>query len=104
MRFELSIWIDRPPADVFAFLRDKDQYPQEVDSPVLTLDKTTPGPPGVGTGYREVVRMLPFYRGVIRSRITRFEPGVHLEEDFRGAPAWPVTWPTSSCRREGGRC
>ena len=84
MDFELSISIDRPPADVFAFLRDKDKYPQESDSPVLLLEKTTPGPPGVGTRYHEVLQMLPFYRGAIDSEITRFEPDEFLEEDFEG--------------------
>ena len=84
MHFELSISIDRPPADVFAFLRDKDKYPQEADSPVLLLEKTTSGPPGVGTRYHEVVQMLPFYRGSIDSEITRYEPDEFLEEDFEG--------------------
>jgi hypothetical protein len=83
--FELTISIHRPPADVFAFLRDKDKYPQEEDSPVLLLEQTTSGLPGVGTCYREVVQMLPFYQGEILSTITRFEPNEHLEEDFRGA-------------------
>lgn len=85
MYFELSISIDRSPADVFAFLRDKDLYPQEVDSPVLLLEKTTPGPTGTGTRYREVVQMLPYLRGEILSEITRFEPYQFLEEDFQGA-------------------
>lgn len=85
MYLELSISINRQPADVFAFLRDKDRYPQEEGSPVLVLEKTTPGPTGVGTCYREVVQMLPFYRGEILSEITRFEPPEYLEEDFRGA-------------------
>ena len=85
MYFELSISINRSPADVFTFLRDKDKYPQEADSPVLLLEKTTPGPPGVGTCYREVVQMLPFFRGEILSEITRFEPDESLEEDFEGA-------------------
>lgn len=85
MYFELSIWINRPPSDVFAFLRDKDQYPQERGSPVLVLEKTTSGTPGVGTRYREVVQMLPFYRGEILSEITRYEPNEYLEEDFSGA-------------------
>ena len=74
MYFELSILIRRSPSDVFAFLRDKDQYPQEDDSPVLILEKTTVGPVGVGTRYREVVQMLPFVRGEILSGITRNEP------------------------------
>lgn len=85
MYFELSILIQRSPADVFSFLRDKDQYPQEDDSPVLILEKTTVGPVGVGTRYREVVQMLPFVRGEILSEITRYEPGLILEEDFAGA-------------------
>jgi hypothetical protein len=83
--FELTISIHRPPADVFAFLRDKDKYPQEEDSPVLLLEQTTSGLPGVGTCYREVVQMLPFYQGEIVSKITRFEPNEYLEEDFCGA-------------------
>lgn len=85
MYFDLSIRIARLPVDVFAFLRDKDLFPQPAGSPVLALDKTTPGPAGVGTGYREVVQMLPLIRGEIRSRVTRFEPPRFLEEDFRGA-------------------
>ncbi|MBE0410155.1 MAG: SRPBCC family protein [Anaerolineales bacterium] len=85
MYFELSISIDRPPAEVFAFLRDKDKHPQEKGSPVLLLEKTAPGEAGVGTCYREVVQMLPFYRGEILSEITRFEAHEHLEEDFWGA-------------------
>lgn len=84
MRFELSVRIERPPEDVFAFLRDKDLFPQEPGSPVLVLDKITPEAVGIGTRYREVVQMLPFLRGDIRSAITRFEPPRFLEEDFRG--------------------
>jgi len=85
MHFDLSIMIRRLPGDVFAFLRDKDKYPQEPGSPVLVLEQTTPGSPGVGTRYREVVQMLPFVRGEILSVITRFAPGERLEEDFEGA-------------------
>jgi hypothetical protein len=85
MFFELSILIDRPPAEVFAFFRDKDKHPQEKGSAVLLLEKTTPGETGVGTRYREVVQMLPFYQGEILSEITRFEAHEYLEEDFWGA-------------------
>jgi hypothetical protein len=85
MYLEASVTVERSPVDVFGFLRDKDKYPQEEGSPVLVLEQKTPGPAGVGTRYREVVQMLPFYRGVILSEITRFEPGAFLEEDFRGA-------------------
>jgi uncharacterized protein YndB with AHSA1/START domain len=85
MYFELSVMIERSPSDVFAFLRDKDLYPQEPGSPVLVLEKTTDGPPAPGTRYREVVQMLPFVRGEILSEITRYEPDRYLEEQFRGA-------------------
>jgi len=84
MYFDLSILIRRSPEDVFSFLRDKDKYPQEPGTPVLVLEQTTTGPAGVGTRYREVVQMLPFYRGEILSVITCFEPGERLEEDFQG--------------------
>jgi len=83
--FELSVVIRRSPGDVFAFLRDKDQIRQKENSPVLLIEKTTAGPTGVGTRYREVVQMLPFLRGEILSEITRCEPGRFLEEDFQGA-------------------
>ena len=85
MHFELSVTIERPPSDVFAFLRDKDLYPQEPGSPVLVLEKTTKGPPAVGTRYREVVQMLPLVRGEILSEITRYEPNRYLEERFKGS-------------------
>lgn len=84
MNIELAITINRPPSDVFTFLSDKDRYPQEQGSPVLLLEKTTPGPTGVGTCYREVVQMFPFYKGEILSEITHFDPNKRLEEDFRG--------------------
>ncbi|MGD2028041.1 MAG: SRPBCC family protein [Anaerolineales bacterium] len=85
MDFDLSIWIEQPPEVVFALLRDKDLHPREASSPVLALDKTTPGPVQVGTRYREVVQMLPFYQGEILSEITRFEPVACIEEVFHGA-------------------
>ena len=85
MHFDLSVTIARPPATVFAFLRDKHLHVQEAGSPVLALEKTSPGAVGVGTRYRELVRMLPALRGEISSTVTRYEPDRALEEDFEGA-------------------
>jgi uncharacterized protein YndB with AHSA1/START domain len=85
MKFELSVHINRLPDDVFAFLRDKDRFPQEEGSPVLLLEKTTEGPPGIGTRYREIVQMLPWVRGEIVSEIVHYEPGVLLSEEWSGA-------------------
>ena len=84
MFFELSITIDRSPTDVFAFLRDIEQHPQEEGSKVLLLEKMTAGQTGVGTRYREVVQMLPFVKGEIISEITHFQPDERLEMDWHG--------------------
>jgi len=48
------------------------------------LEKTTPGPVGVSTCYREVVQMNPLVKGEIRSTIQRYEPSRFLEESFEG--------------------
>jgi hypothetical protein len=85
MEFERSIYIQRSPQDVFAFFRNKDQAPQAADSPVLVLEKTSPGPVGVGTRYREVVQMFPLVKGEILSEVQRYEPPFFLEETFSGA-------------------
>lgn len=64
----------RPPEAVFHFLANIQDVEQEDGSPVLELELITPGPPGLGSRYREVVRMLPFFKGEILSEITAFEP------------------------------
>jgi hypothetical protein len=85
MNFELAIKINCPREEVFIFLRDKDQHIQKENSPVLVLEKITDAPVAVGTRYREVVQMLPFYRSEILSVLTRYEPYEYLEEEFSGA-------------------
>ncbi len=84
MKFERSITIHCKPEAAFVFLRDKEQFQQEPGSPVLVLEKTTPGPVGVGTRYREVVQMFPLVKGEILSTVQRYEPSRFLEESFRG--------------------
>lgn len=82
--FELHAVIDRPRADVFAFFRDMDQHAGQEGSVVPVYDKVTPGPTGVGTRYREVVRLFPFPAGEVISEITRFRPGRELGYTFSG--------------------
>lgn len=84
MKFECSISIRCKPEEAFVFLRDKDQFQQEPGSPVLLLEKTTPGPVGIGTCYCEVVQMFPLVIGEILSTIQRHEPPRFLEESFKG--------------------
>ena len=69
---------------VFGFLRDKHLHRRAPDSPVVLLDKMTPGPVRVGTRYVEVVTMFGPFRGRIESKITEIEPNKELAEDFTG--------------------
>ena len=84
MKFERSISICCTPEDAFAFLRDKDKVEQEPDSPVLLLEKITPGEVSVGTEFVEIVQMFPFLKGKIHSVIQLIEPSKKLEESFIG--------------------
>lgn len=79
-----SVNIRRSPEAVFHFLANVDRVQQAEGSPVLALDRMTSSPPGLGSRYREVVRMLPFYDGEIFSEITAFEPPVLLEMEWTG--------------------
>jgi hypothetical protein len=54
-RFGATIVIDRPIAEVFAFLADGEND-KKFSSRVLEIEKTTDGPPGLGTVYRSVVK------------------------------------------------
>jgi hypothetical protein len=80
-----SIDIQKPPEVVFKFLANIQDVPQADDSPVLSLDLITEGPPRLGSRYREVVRMMPFVKGEIISEITAFELPRVLELTWNGA-------------------
>ncbi len=82
--FRSSVNIRRRPEAVFHLLANVHRVQQDESSPVLALEMTTPGPPGLGSRYREVVRMLPFYNGEILSEITAFEPPLLLEMVWTG--------------------
>ena len=82
MLLDLSVAIDRPIEQVFAFVRDIDT--QEQGDRVVTIEKTTPGSARVGTQYRERVRM-PFGRqGELLIEISKLDPPHHLSTRFRG--------------------
>ena len=82
MKFRRCVWIKRPPSVVFEFLRDKDAFRHPPGSPVLVLERTTPGPVRSGTKFLEIVRIMPLVRLRVESEITRVEPPRHLEEKF----------------------
>jgi uncharacterized protein YndB with AHSA1/START domain len=54
-RFDVTVVIDRPIDEVFAFLADGENDPK-FSPRVLEIAKTTDGPPGVGTVYASTVK------------------------------------------------
>ncbi len=85
IEFSSSIRIHRPPEVVFHFLSDLHDLQQAGGSPVLSMEKLTPVPPGPGFRYREVVQMFPFYKGEFITEITVFEPPRVLELAWTGS-------------------
>lgn len=79
-----TLIIYRSPEVVFTFLANIQDVQQAEDSPVLALDLITPGPPRLGSRYREVVQMMPFIKGEILSEITAFESPRLLEMAWSG--------------------
>jgi uncharacterized protein YndB with AHSA1/START domain len=67
-----SIVIDRPPAEVFAFIADPSRLEAWQDA--VAVQQLTPAPVGVGTRFREVHRAMGRERVEI-TEITEFEPG-----------------------------
>jgi uncharacterized protein YndB with AHSA1/START domain len=55
--FQNTVTIRRPVEDVFAFLADFENVPRW-NKAILRTRKTSPGPVGVGTTYRQV-RTVP---------------------------------------------
>jgi uncharacterized protein YndB with AHSA1/START domain len=84
MEFDISVAIRCPPEAVFALLADIQRYTGQPGSPVPEMEKLPPGPTGVGTRWREVVRLLPGVTMTMWSEVTAIEPGRRLEETFRG--------------------
>ena len=84
IEFSSSIRINRPPEVVFHFLSNLHDRQQAGGSPVLSMEKLTPVPPGPGFRYREVVQMFPFYKGEFITEITVFEPPRVLELAWTG--------------------
>ena len=84
MEFRFTAIIERPREEVFAFFRDVDQHAGQKGTRVPVYDKTTTGPVGVGTRYREVVQVLPLVRGEMISEVTCYEEGKRLEYRFSG--------------------
>ncbi len=83
MDYDLSVTIRRPPDAVYAALADIQRY-IDPDSPVPEMEKIPAGPTAVGTRWREVIRLGPFFTMTMWSEVTAIEPNRRLEERFRG--------------------
>ena len=84
MEFSLSIAVDRPVAEVFAFLADMRNHPQEERSQVILVEKLTPEPIGVGTRFREMVQTLPLVRVEMISEVTQYDRNERIEIAWHG--------------------
>jgi Polyketide cyclase / dehydrase and lipid transport len=74
--FQNTLTIQRPVEDVFAFLADFENIPTW-NYAIVETKKTSPGPVGVGTSYRQL-RSMPDRREE-GFEVTVFEPASRLE-------------------------
>jgi uncharacterized protein YndB with AHSA1/START domain len=91
-QFEATVEIDRPVAEVFAFLADGENDPK-FSPRVRQIAKTTDGPTGVGTVYASTVKDA----GLTTKRqfkITEFEPDARIR--------WAEVSKNLVTAREGG--
>ncbi|MFO7637518.1 MAG: hypothetical protein R6W96_09435 [Clostridia bacterium] len=73
MRFDLEAVIQRDIGVVYGFLMHIDAQPRHGRSQVKAYDKVTPGPPGPGTRYREVVRLPGGKEMVVHTELVDLE-------------------------------
>ena len=83
MEFENAVTIRRPAEDVFAFLADFENVPRW-NHAIESTTKTSPGPVGVGSTYRQV-RSEP-KRSEEGFEVTAFEPTRRLAIDGEIGP------------------
>lgn len=84
MIFDETVVINRPPKVVFDRLADIQEGASSPGSPVLEMEKIPPGPTGVGTRWREVVRLSKRRSMTMWSEVTGIEPDSMLAERFWG--------------------
>ncbi len=84
MEFHRSVAVDRPVEEVFAFLEDMRNHPQEESSQVISVEKLTSGPIGIGTQFREIVQTLPLVQVEMISEVTQHDPCERIEIAWRG--------------------
>ncbi len=84
MQYDESVVIARSPSEVFAFLADVQEHAVGPGSPVAEMEKIPPGPTGVGTRWREVVRLGHRFRMTMWGEVTALVPERLLALRFWG--------------------
>jgi hypothetical protein len=82
LHLELSLRIAASPEEVFACLADVQQVAVRPGSPVISMTKIPDGPTGVGTQWREVLRLGPAMRLAVWTEVTGWEPPRRIAEVF----------------------
>ena len=85
MEGRISVHIDRPAAEVFAYIADLEKAPEYVPS-LVSIRKVSPGETGVGTRYEEVVE-LAGRRGDGTMEVTEYAPPRVLAHKGEGGSA-----------------
>jgi hypothetical protein len=82
-RFDLSVAVARPPADVYAMVADVQDAEPLPRRPRVRMVKEPPAPTAVGTVWHEAVRMAPGVWLRVDSVVTEARPPYRLGMDFR---------------------
>lgn len=72
VRIEVDTTIDRPAEEVFAYASDIERQPEWV-APLTESEKTSSGPTGLGTTYRQVAKFMG-RRMELSCEITGYDP------------------------------
>jgi uncharacterized protein YndB with AHSA1/START domain len=83
-----TVSIDRPIAEVFAFLADGSHNPEWRDG-VLEIERTSPVD-GLGASYRQVVSGPAGRRIDADYRVTAYEPPSRLDFEVTAGPVRPI--------------
>lgn len=84
-RGSLVFSVARPPSAVFELLADLERAPEWVPD-LVSVEKTTPGPVGVGTRYSEVVQMGK-QTSTAELEVTEYERDRVFAHDGEGGPS-----------------
>ncbi len=81
MKVDITEQIAKPPEDVFRMVSDLKYFLENVDSDIISTDKTSEGPISVGTTFLEVMK-VPMMKAKVALEITAFDPGKSFEVKF----------------------